>query len=149
MGNGRSKSVPVASSHWLSDTTERTNRRQKQEERMTLKRVVCAVGRRGKGVEGREPRRARLTILRHMFGFHVSSVGIKAFTAVAMKSSVLWNITLCSPVEVNTRFDATYRFHLQGFRVSRAINQNVAGSKLLDIFFDLEDGGNMYFRNVC
>jgi hypothetical protein len=48
-------------------------------------------------------------------------------TAVAMKSSVVWDITLCSPVEVNRRFGGTSRLHLQNR--SNARNQHEAGSK--------------------
>jgi hypothetical protein len=43
-----------------------------------------------------------------------------------MKSTVFWDITLCSPLKVNRRFGGTYRLHLQGRRISRAINQQEA-----------------------
>jgi hypothetical protein len=42
-----------------------------------------------------------------------SVVGFDVFTAVIMKSSVFWDITLCSPLKVNRRFGETYRLHLQ------------------------------------
>jgi hypothetical protein len=40
-----------------------------------------------------------------------------------MKSSIFWNIMLCSPLKVNQRFGGTYRLHLQGQRMSQARNQ--------------------------
>jgi hypothetical protein len=45
--------------------------------------------------------------------------GFKVLTAVAIKSSVFWAITLCSPVKVNKCFGGTYPLHLQGWRVRR------------------------------
>jgi hypothetical protein len=42
---------------------------------------------------------------------------------VVMKSTIFWDITPCSLLKVNRRFGATYRFHLQGRRISRARNQ--------------------------
>jgi hypothetical protein len=50
-------------------------------------------------------------------------VGIEILTAVVMKSTIFWDITPCSPLEVNRRFGGTYRFHLQGRRISGARNQ--------------------------
>jgi hypothetical protein len=44
--------------------------------------------------------------------------------------TTLWAFTSCYQ-----RFGGTYRLHLQGF--------------LLVLFFDLEDGGDMFFRNVA
>jgi hypothetical protein len=31
-----------------------------------------------------------------------------------MKSTIFWDITLCSPLSVNRSFGGTYRLHLQG-----------------------------------
>jgi hypothetical protein len=36
------------------------------------------------------------------------------------KSTTFWNITPCSPLEVNWRFGGTYRLHLQGRIICRA-----------------------------
>jgi hypothetical protein len=70
-----------------------------------------------------------------------------------------WGITLCSPLKVNRRFGGTYRLHLQGRRISRARNQRkirwqaalVAiyfhSGFLVGLFFDPEDGGDMFIRN--
>jgi hypothetical protein len=53
-------------------------------------------------------------------------VRFEVFTAVVMKSTIFWNITSCSPL-LATCFHA-------GF--------------LLGLFFDPEDGGDMFLRNV-
>jgi hypothetical protein len=37
-----------------------------------------------------------------------------------LKSTIFWEITPCSLLKVNRRFEGTYRFHLQGRRISRA-----------------------------
>jgi hypothetical protein len=39
-------------------------------------------------------------------------VGFEVLTAVVMKSTIFWDITLCSPLSVNQRFGGTYRLHL-------------------------------------
>jgi hypothetical protein len=49
---------------------------------------------------------------------HVN-VGSVVLKAVFMKSTIFWDITPCSPLEVNRRFGGTYSRHLQG-RISRA-----------------------------
>jgi hypothetical protein len=50
-------------------------------------------------------------------------VGFEVLTAVVMKSTIFWDITPCSPLKFNRRFGGTYRLHLQGRRISQAINQ--------------------------
>jgi hypothetical protein len=40
--------------------------------------------------------------------------GYEGLTAVVMKSSIFWDITRCSPFQVNRRFGGTYHLHLQG-----------------------------------
>jgi hypothetical protein len=44
-------------------------------------------------------------------------------TSVAMKSTIFWDITPCSPLKVNRCFGGTYRPRLHGRRISRARNQ--------------------------
>jgi hypothetical protein len=41
-----------------------------------------------------------------------------------MKSAIFWDITPCSPLEVNRRFGGTYRLHFQVRKISRARNQS-------------------------
>jgi hypothetical protein len=41
-----------------------------------------------------------------------------------LKSTICWDITLCSPLRVNGRFAGTYRLHLQGWKINRARNQS-------------------------
>jgi hypothetical protein len=63
-------------------------------------------------------------------------VGFEVLRAVVMKSYVFWDITPCSPLEVNRRSGGTYRracFHT-GF--------------LLGLFFDPEDLRDMFLQNV-
>jgi hypothetical protein len=61
----------------------------------------------------------------------------------------------CSPLKVNRRFGETYRFHLQDRRISRGKTSLKAGGKqsfhtgfLLGLFFDPEDGNDMFPRHV-
>jgi hypothetical protein len=90
---------------------------------------------------------------------------------MVMKSINFWNIMPCSLLTVNRRFGGTYRLHLQGSRISQVRNQREAGNtqsskgfsqQISDnlppacllvscwtYFFDPEDGGDMFLRNVC
>jgi hypothetical protein len=47
-------------------------------------------------------------------------VGFEVLTAVVMKSSIVWDITPCSPLKVNRRFGGTCCLHLHGRRISQA-----------------------------
>jgi hypothetical protein len=58
-----------------------------------------------------------------------SSVGFVILTVVVMESSIVWDITPCSPVKVNRRFGETCRLHLQGRRINQARNKREAGSR--------------------
>jgi hypothetical protein len=42
------------------------------------------------------------------------SVLFEILTVVVMKSSIFWDITLCSPWEINRRFEGICRLQLQG-----------------------------------
>jgi hypothetical protein len=70
-------------------------------------------------------------------------VGTEVLTPVVMKSTILWDITPCSPLEVNRRFGGTYRLHLQALL---AICFHTGF--LLGLFFNPEDSGNKFLRNV-
>jgi hypothetical protein len=65
-----------------------------------------------------------------------------------MNSTIFWDIMPRSPLKVNRRFGGTYRLHLQR-RISRVRNQleNKWQAEVC-LFFDPEDGGNMFLRNV-
>jgi hypothetical protein len=60
-----------------------------------------------------------------------------------MKSSIFWDITSCSPLEVNRHFGGIHRHHLQGRRISRAKNQPESRWKA-----EPEDENGMFLRNV-
>jgi hypothetical protein len=49
--------------------------------------------------------------------------GFKVLTAVAIKSTIYWDITPCSPLKVNRRFGESFRPHLQVRRTNQARNQ--------------------------
>jgi hypothetical protein len=51
-------------------------------------------------------------------------VGFEVLTTVLMKSTIFWDIMLCSPLKVNQHFRGTYHLHLQGRRISQARNQH-------------------------
>jgi hypothetical protein len=57
------------------------------------------------------------------------NVGFEVLTAVVMKSTIFWDLLLCSPLSVNRRFGGTYCLHLQSLRVSQTRKQHEAGSK--------------------
>jgi hypothetical protein len=68
-----------------------------------------------------------------------SYVRFEVLTAVVMKSSIFWDIMLCSPLKVNGRFRWTYHLPL--------LSTCFHAGFLLGLFFDLGDGDDMFFRN--
>jgi hypothetical protein len=73
----------------------------------------------------------------------------EVLTAVVMKSTIIWDITPCSPLRVNRRLGGAYRLHLQGRRINRARNHRESSWQAdRGLFFDLEDVGHMLLRNV-
>jgi hypothetical protein len=81
-----------------------------------------------------ESHRTQKSLISHIFPSMFANgvndyVGVEVLTGVVMKSTIFWDITLCSPLKVNRRFGRTYRLHLQGRRISRARNQR--GSRCL------------------
>jgi hypothetical protein len=81
-------------------------------------------------------------------------LGFEVLAAVVIKSSILWDITPCSPLKVNRRFGETYRLHLLGRRISQTRKKQKSACFLLPagilfaLFLDPEDGGDMFLRNV-
>jgi hypothetical protein len=69
-----------------------------------------------------------------------------------MRSSIFWDTTSFILVKDNPRFGGIYRFHLQDQKVSKAINQHEPGKKhsgfLHDLFIDVQNGGDIFFRNI-
>jgi hypothetical protein len=63
------------------------------------------------------------------------------------KRSSFWAITPCSPLKVKWRFGGTCRPHLQGPR-SCSVYYVLHADFLLDVFFSLEDWGDVLFRNI-
>jgi hypothetical protein len=51
-------------------------------------------------------------------------------TPVITKSSIIWDIPSCSPLNVKWNFGGQWRLHLQVWRISQARNLSEAGSKL-------------------
>jgi hypothetical protein len=76
-------------------------------------------------------------------------VGIEVFTAVVMKSVILWDMTPCSLSSFNRRFGGIYRLHLQGRRNKFSKTQQESRWQACwTYFYDPEDGGDMFFRKV-
>jgi hypothetical protein len=69
-----------------------------------------------------------------------------------MKSTIFWDITLCSLLSVKRRFGGTYRLHLQDQKNTLCKKFCLPPASMLvscvAYFFDPEDGGDMFFRNV-
>jgi hypothetical protein len=61
-----------------------------------------------------------------------------------MKSIIFWDMTPCSPLNFNQRFGGTYASIYRVQEISSAKNQQASRC----YFFDLEDGGDMFFRNI-
>jgi hypothetical protein len=62
------------------------------------------------------------------------AVGFEVLGEVTVKSSVFWDVILCS-LMVSQCFRGTYHFHLQGERVSQARNHYKAGLLLASCWF--------------
>jgi hypothetical protein len=68
---------------------------------------------------------------------------------MVLKSVISWDITLCIPLIVNRRFGGTFSSTLKVEEETKeeTITKQVAGF-LLGLFFDPEDGGDMFVRNI-
>jgi hypothetical protein len=67
-------------------------------------------------------------------------VGFEVLTAVMMKSSIFWDITLYSSLKISWHFGGTYHLHLQACYLLHA-------GFLLGLFFSPQDEGNMFHWN--
>jgi hypothetical protein len=65
-----------------------------------------------------------------------------------LKSTIFWDMTLCSTLKVNRRFGGTCRLNLQDRRLSRPRNHRESRWQLLGLFFNPEDWGYIFPRNV-
>jgi hypothetical protein len=75
-----------------------------------------------------------------------------SFRHLSFKSIIFWDMTLGSLLRFNRRFGGTYRLHLRGQRNKFSKNQQASGKQnnppAGTYFFDPEDGGDMFLRNV-
>jgi hypothetical protein len=90
---------------------------------------------------------------------HHNLVRFEVLAVEAMKGSIFWHIKPCSPSKVNWCFGGTCCHYLQGQRISQARNQRESrwqaeqpptfdASFLFGLFFDPEDGTDMFLQNV-
>jgi hypothetical protein len=63
----------------------------------------------------------------------------EVLTAEVMKSTIFWDITPGSPLNINRRFGGTYRLHLQDLFAAC-----FHAGFLLCLFFDSDDGDDMF-----
>jgi ribosome maturation factor RimP len=75
-------------------------------------------------------------------------VGFEVLTAVVMKSNVFWDIMPCSPLKVNRRFGGISPPSSGSKNKPALLATSFHSGILLGIFFDHEDGGDMFLRNV-
>jgi hypothetical protein len=70
--------------------------------------------------------------------------------AGGMKSSFFWDMTPCSPLKINRLFGGTYRVHFQNRRKTKQKTKvkKVAAGFLPYLFFDHENGDDIFLRNV-
>jgi hypothetical protein len=64
--------------------------------------------------------------------------------ASVVKSAVFWDTMPCIPLKITRHFGGIYRIHLKVL-IATCFHTGI----LLDLFFDLEDGGDNFLRNLC
>jgi hypothetical protein len=83
-----------------------------------------------------------------------SFVGFEVLTAVVMKSTIFWDITQCSPLKVNrfrrnmSRLSSGSKNKPSKISVSSAACYLLHAGFLLGLFFEPEDGGDIFLRKV-
>jgi hypothetical protein len=65
-----------------------------------------------------------------------------------LKSSIFWDLMPCSPLKVNRRFGGTCGLHLQGRRIGKASKALLATCFISGLFFNPEDGGDMFLQSA-
>jgi hypothetical protein len=86
-------------------------------------------------------------------------VGFEALTAVTMESTIFWDVTPCSPVEIRQYFGGSHCFHLQCRKVIQASKQARRSQQAgrdeytslvtcLDLPFDTKVWSGTILRNV-
>jgi hypothetical protein len=66
-----------------------------------------------------------------------------------IKSTVFWHITSCNLLKFNRRFGETCSLHLQKKPSKKPGLYVLHAGFLLGLFFDPENRGDMFLRNVC
>jgi hypothetical protein len=62
------------------------------------------------------------------------------FTVVTVKSTIIWDVTSCNPVESHRRLGGTFCFHLHCRRVSQCWSHAC-------LTLGAEDGGSWFLQN--
>jgi hypothetical protein len=76
----------------------------------------------------------------------LEDLGVDVRIISKLRCSIFWDIISCSLLKINLRFGGTLRLYLQGRRISQARNQRE--SRWQAEFFDPEDGGDIFLRNI-
>jgi hypothetical protein len=66
-----------------------------------------------------------------------------------LKSTIFWDITPCNPLKLSRRFGGTYRLHLHPSKKPALLVTCFHAVFFLGLFFDTEDGGDIFLRNIC
>jgi hypothetical protein len=76
-------------------------------------------------------------------------------TVYILNISTFWNITPCNPLKISQRFGKIYRLHLDGINQARSKHyaidfacQLFHTDFLIILFFNIEDGGDVFLRNI-
>jgi hypothetical protein len=80
---------------------------------------------------------------RQTFAFNEVS-GVEILTVVIMKSSVFWDIMLCSLWKINYHFSGTCHLRLQHKSQAKVLFNLLHATFLLGLFFSYEDGGDKF-----
>jgi hypothetical protein len=81
---------------------------------------------------------------------YLKYVGFEVHTAVVMKSAIFWDIMPCSPLKANRRFGGTSppSSGLKNKPNKALLATCFHDGFLLGLFFEPEDGGDMFLRHI-